>query len=505
MFYGIIIINNMDTILAYIWPSYLSLFFLIIIFLLGLWLVFRLEKSELFLYLLLIWFPLESLILRYTPIDYFVYVKYIPELLLYGVFFAGWIFFVKRTGRLIPYRNPIFKWIILFIIVASISLFINQYHPLVWALGLRQLLRFVLVFFVIIFMDYSKSSIKKILWFGLFMLLLEAFFGIIQYAFGGALDRYLFSTQVVTIGNSAVLGGLEQFWTPGSRVFATMGRYDQLGGFLALGLIMLFPWFYKIKDNTIKFGLFTVFFTLLFALVLTYSRASWLAVIVGIFMIGVVLKKDKRIMTGFVFAMLALVLYLGFFIFTTSNALSITDKPTQSLQERVLEAVSLKSWQESYEGYGRIFFIINTPLMVVPSSPFFGVGPGNYGGGVAAALLNTEVYDRLCLPFGIQNIFGQIDNSLFSIWGEVGTVGFLVWLLMFFSLWRGSSYVMEKYDKKKLENIIEECFYVLIPAVLVLAFFGPYLEFRTLMFYFWLIAGIVSLYWRREKERGNFL
>ena len=49
---------------------------------LGLFLIFRGQKSYWILFYLLLWFPLENLVLRYAPIKYYSYIKYLPEILL---------------------------------------------------------------------------------------------------------------------------------------------------------------------------------------------------------------------------------------------------------------------------------------------------------------------------------------------------------------------------------------------------------------------------------------
>ncbi|MBT3816758.1 MAG: hypothetical protein HOE80_02835 [Candidatus Magasanikbacteria bacterium] len=493
----------MQSLLAYLPTNIIMLTLLGLVFILGLLFLFSIKKTQWIIYGLIIWFPFESLILRYTPLDYYAYVKYLPEIILYSLTFFSWILYIKNTKKILP-KNPLSKWFILYILITVISLILNQYSPFIWLLGLRQTLRFGLVFFVILFCLYEKKILKTFIVLGFSMIIAQAVLGLIQYLAGGRLDPYLFSTHIINIGNSAVLGGLEQFWTPGTRIFATMGRYDRLGSFLALGLIMLLPWMYMIKEKTQKYWYWAAYAVGVLALILTYSRASWLAFFAGVITIGIALMKDKRIMIGLSIFAVVMVGYIGAFMLVRENISNIVETPNQSIPERVLEAVSLRGWRESYHGYGRIFFIINTPRMVVRYHPFFGVGVGNYGGGVAAALLNTQAYDRLKLPFGIQNIYGQIDNSWMSIWGEAGTFGLLVFMGLFSAVIRMGLYV-HNHKKNKSERAMGTGLVGLIIGLSVLGFFGPYFEFRTLMFYAWLIIAVVMVYFREEKKKGDLL
>jgi len=482
----------MQSILPFLSANIFVYFLAFLALVLGLVLLWQLKKAHYIIYFLLIWYPFESLLLRFVPTEYVVYAKYLPEVLLYLLLLISWMGFVRREKKIIP-DAPINPWLLAFLIISIISLVLNWYSPWVWLFGLRQILRFMAVFFAIQCLDLDKDVIKKILHLILSIFAIEIVLALIQYLTGGRLDSYLFPPPTADVGNTAGLGEVEQFWVPGSRVFATFGRYDRLGSFLALGLAMLFPWLYVIKDKVKKMWLAILFGAGVLALLLTMSRASWVGAFVGIFAIAWFVKRDKRLLK--IVSVLAglLIVYLIGFAVVRDNVMSITDSRNQTLAERVFESFSLASWQESYEGFGRIFFIINTPKVVVMSAPVFGVGPGNFGGGVVASLLNTRVYERLHLPFGIQNLYGQIDNSLFSLWAEFGTLGLICWLGIFVFLIQGLR-----------ENEFSIGIFGGIVAILIMGFFGPYYEFRPLMFYFWTLAGVALVISHREPEgRGD--
>ncbi|MBU0660953.1 O-antigen ligase family protein [Patescibacteria group bacterium] len=495
----------MSAILAYLPPNIILFCLLLFTAFFGLFFLFQIKRTYWIIYALIIWFPFESLILQYAPIDYYAYIKYIPELLLYSLTIGAWVHYIRNARQILP-KNPLNKWFVLFVLFACISLILNQYEPFVWLLGMRQILRFGLIFFVLLFLRLEKPILIRLLYLGGVMILFQAVLGLLQYAAGGRLDAYLFSTAVVNIGNTAVLGGIEQFWTPGSRVFATMGRYDRLGSLLAIGLSMLFPFLYVLKKQSTQYYLYWVASAIgILALVLTYSRASWIGYVAAVMTMGIILMKDKRIMIAVGAFAACMIGYIGMFVMVQENVSHIVETPNQSIPERMLEAVSLRAWRESYEGYGRIFFIINTPRMVVQYHPFFGVGPGNYGGGVAAALLNTETYDRLKMPFGIENKYGQIDNSWMSLWGELGTIGLLAYIALWGASIRAALYVRQRQREKNILYIFATGLVGTLVGYMVIGFFGPYFEFRTQMFYIWILIGIMVLFWREEKKKGDFL
>ncbi len=479
----------MELILAYLPANFFSLFLASSILVLAVFLLLYTKKMEYLLIVLLLWFPFESIVLRFTPIDYYAFVKYFPEVILYLAFFLSWMKFLVKEKKLIP-QNPLNIWIGLFLVVTLISFLLNNYRTWIFVLGLRQVLRFVLVYYLVLFENFERQTMKKLFRLIMAMVFIEAIFGIVQYLFGGVLDKYLFFSETVNIGGGAMLGEIEQFWTPGKRVFATMGRYDRLGSFLAFGLAMSFPLIYKLKNIDRDFWYYAFMVVAGAGLVLTSSRASWIGAALGIFVAGVLVAKDRRVWMFFVSSAVALTFYLLGFALVTANTFQITEKTDMTFQERVFEAVSWRSWQNSYEGFGRIFFIINTPLKVVSAYPFFGVGVGNYGGGVAATMLNDNYYNRLGLPFGVANVYGQIDNNWMSIWGESGTLGLICWIAFFVVLFK-AGFILNQIGKDGLAHTLGLGFCALSPAIAVIGFFGPYFEFRALMFYFWLLAGLM--------------
>lgn len=497
-------INNLINLVS---ANFLTCFELTTILVLSLYLVFKTKRSYLIILAILIWYPLENFLFNYIPSEYFVFFKYFPEVLLYLTGAISWVLYVKRTGRLFPY-TPLNKVFLLFLGAAFLGWIFNRYSFGIWFLGLRQILRYSVVFWIIILEDYEDRIVKMLLYFVLGVMGFEALLGLIQYLSGGVLDKYLFFSRSFGVASS-YLGDLEQFWEPGTRVFATLGRYDQLGSFLFLGLVLLLSIFYGLNNSEFfknKKVLAVSGVIGVLVLALTYSRASYLAFLVALLAISWFLKKDKRIIKFLLVGFALGAAYLGIFAMTYDyNVLNIVDKPRETLAERFFEIFSPRSLVDGYYGYGRVFFLINTPLVVVKSSPIWGVGLGNYGDGVAASLNNTTVYDRLGLPFGIQNFYGQIDNNWFALWGEVGTFGVLAWAWIFYTVFKIA------WDKSKKENkdfwggVLSRAMVGITLGIAVLGFFGPYFEFRSLMFYFWLLTGLLFLYWRLDKNSNNFL
>lgn len=86
----------MSLILAYLPANFFSLFLAGLILILAVVLLLKMKKMEYLLVILLLWFPFESIVLRFTPINYYAYVKYFPELVLYLAFLLSWLQFLFK-------------------------------------------------------------------------------------------------------------------------------------------------------------------------------------------------------------------------------------------------------------------------------------------------------------------------------------------------------------------------------------------------------------------------
>ncbi len=444
--------------------------------------------------LLALYLPFETIVLKFTPDNVYVFARYLPEFLIYLVALTVLWRFLSGSRRWQQTRFDL--PMALFVLALGASALVNLVDPTVAILGLRQILRFILVFFLVVQLSPSKKFVLNLTWLMLLIVLFQSALGIVQSVAGETLDAFLLPSQARTLGSITLTEGVQQFWDPGSRVFATLGRYDRLGNFLyiflALAVGMLFtPSFFK-KHQWIL----AVFALGLPAIVLTYSRSSWFAFLLGFLFIGLIIKKDRRVLAGlgiFVTLAVALVGVSGL------NVSLITEAPGQSLSERFYESFSYARWRGEYYGLGRVFWYVHTPADVVPASPILGFGPGQFGGGAVAALHNTSVYEQLGLPYGVFGTEGFIDNNWFSLWGEGGTLGIGLYLWFYASLFLYAMNVARTHKDPFIRALALGVCAMLI-GVAFNAFTSTVFEIRTSAYYLWLYAGLLYVLASRGKE-----
>lgn len=456
---------------------------------------FAFSRPQAVILALAVYTPFEPFLLKFVPDDVYIYARYFPEGLIYLLLAVAVTRFLVRGRR--P-ATPLDVPFLGFIVVALASLVINAVAPVYGILGLRQIIRFMLLFFAAANLDLDVRFAKRLTSVLFAVMLFQATLGVVQAATGGALDEFLIPSERRFFESIQLTSGTTQFWAPGTRIFATMGRYDQLGTFLCFFMLLAVGLYYakRGKPDARRYAWLAA--AAAPALFLTMSRASWFGFLLGLLFIGAFVMKDARVRLSFLAAIVAAFLYLGW---SGLAVRYLVDYPEQTAIERLFESFSYERWRGEYYGLGRLYWMVQTPLVVVRSSPILGVGPGQYGGGAVAALGNTTVYDRLNLPFGVYGTDGYIDNNWFAVWGETGTLGFFFYGWMMWTLamigwrtWRGA--------KDEFLRGLALGFVGAVIAVSFQAFLATYLEVRTLALYLWLFGAVIYLWARKEKVYG---
>ncbi len=439
------------------------------------------------LYGLMLYLPFEPFILKWVPDNIYVYARYSSELIVYLL--VAVVLWKLVSGAQKWRRTPIDLIFGLFCFLLLASTLLNLHDPLTSMLGLRQILRFVLLYFITVQLQPSAKFIKIAIASLLAIVMLQTALGYGQAIVGDKLDSFLLPSEHRELGALQLTAGTVEFWDPGQRVFGTMGRYDQLGTFMALVLLLLVAWLYEHRDAAIPRRYWLALTVALPILALTYSRSAWFGFVLGFLFIAIWAKRDSRVMRGSAIVVGLLAVYLA----VTGLAVnSLIDVPGQTFANRFFETFSAERWTGEYFGLGRVYWFAKTVTTVVPSSPLFGFGPASYGGGAVAAVADTRVYDNLALPFGVYGTEGYIDNNWFSLWGETGTLGLVAYVAMYVTLfllclkfWRRATSAEDKALALGVAAVML--------AVALNAFLATFLEARTLAPYLWILAGFVTV------------
>ncbi len=448
--------------------------------------------------------PFEPWLLKFVPEPFYVYVRFASEGLI--IFLVLYLIFQYLTGlkKFRYQKTPLDLIIILFLAIGLISIFYNQVELSVGLLSLRQLLRYVLVFYLLVYVGVDKKFIKIFLITSFVVLIVQSVIGLSQLILPDSFSHFLAApSSEVSFGNVSLETG-SVGWNITQRIAGTFGRYDKFGIFLSFFLVLALGLYEQYKKSYQKSYLIFIFLFGAIALIFTFSRLSWLGFLLGLIWIGWVILRDKRVKLTIIICFGLLLLYILFYLlFIGFNLRTYEETPMAlTLPKRILQTFSWYEMQNSYYGYGRIFFWVNTPLKVVKSSPLIGVGPGQYGSGVAAALEQKKVSNQLGLPFGIQDRMGQIDNNWLSLWGEYGTLGLILFISLLAVLYKFIKNIYLKIKDELIKGLALGFLGILI-AYGCQNLFGPYFEVRTISFYFWTVAGILVSYSYAKMQTTN--
>lgn len=432
--------------------------------------------------------PVEPFLLKFVPDEAYLPARFFSEGLIYLLAASAAVRIFR--GRASLPRTSISVPFLAFVAIAVVSLLVNRVPLTVGLLGIRQMVRYVILFFAIVILAPRRESARRIVTLLLVVVFLESLLGIAQALFPAQLDALLIPSERKFFESVQLTAGTSETWEPGTRVFGTMGRYDQLGTFLAffLALAAGLLWERAVAVRRIVSAAF--FAAGGTALLLTQSRASWFGFAIALFVSGFLLKRDRRVIAA---AGLVTALLLGALFYTGAQLRYLTEVPDAPLVSRFFEAFSPTRWRGEYDGLGRLYWAIITPTVVVPGSPIFGFGPGRFGAGAAAALHVTDVYDALKIPFGVWGTEGYIDNNWFAIWGEVGTVGLIAYAFMVGSLLRLAVRVFRNSPEPEVRGLALG-YAGAVAAVIFQAFLGTYLEMRTLALYLWMFGAFLVVY-----------
>jgi hypothetical protein len=441
-----------------------------------------------------VYLPFEPFLLKWVPDDLYVYARYGSEVLIY--FLLAVVAWKIISGDMVWKRTPVDAPWVFFLFSLAASVIINFLPVMPAILGIRQIIRFILLFFITVQLAPSERWMRGLLKALGVILFIQVCLGAAQAVIGERLDVFLLPSERKTLGDLQLTSGTNQFWDPGQRVFGTLGRYDQLGTFMAVVMLVLVAMVYeKAVPEKDRIWLWGLLLASLPVLAMTYSRSAWFGFLLGFLFIGAYVKRDRHVLAAAVILPTMLLAY----IFVTGLVVrDLVETSDQSLTNRFFEAFSYERWVSEYYGLGRLYWIVKSFTVVIPAAPIFGHGPGTYGGGAVSALHNTSVYDTLSLPFGVYGTDGYIDNNWLSLWGELGTVGIGVYIWMLVSLFLVVWYVYENSSHPETRAwALAAC--AIILAVSLNAVLATFFEIRTLAPYLWIIPALVVVQGQREK------
>ncbi len=312
---------------------------------------------------------------------------------------------VKNTSR----KLKIFLFsIFCYLLFTSIFITSNQWAALY---KLVKITEFMLLGWVVIRIKPNILTVLKILSFTVFYSSIIAFGQFISQksldGFFWFLGERTFYAGTPGIAASSIAGRLIL------RPYATFPHPNVLGGFLAIILPLLLAVILNYRKKLGKFLVFWFWLTMItgfITLVLSFSRAAWIAATVGFLL---VFLNNKNILINWLRAKnnLTLILFYGLIFFSIVIPLIFPQKIF----------FSGKSFQERSQ-------LTNVALILSSSHPYFGVGLNNF---IVQSRLFINLYPNIYS-------FQPVHNIYLLVLTETGLVGFLLFLVLLIIAYRRS-------------------------------------------------------------------
>ncbi|MEP7168216.1 MAG: hypothetical protein ABI855_02490 [Bacteroidota bacterium] len=452
--------------------------------------------------LLALYVPFEVIILKYLPVSDRIYsiLRFVPEVLIYLLLILNVVHNIYNRHWIS--RTPIDVALFLFVVSAIISIIVNSAPLALSIIGMRPLLRYIALFYLVSNLNIPASRIR---FFIIAIILVGGLQGVlISYQHFAGINKVFMprATDLEVEGVQSQFKLVQTGWGSGREQGAGIGTFGDsvlVGLFLVFITILSLCYYLKIKIKVLiyKVILIGIFFLALVALFYSYSRAS---VLIAIAAVPIVLFLEKKIKRLFFIGSLSMIILSGmlFLMANSSSTSSAYYNPKGKYTSPIDNITNIfsQSYVDHNLEHSRGWIIMEVGLPVLQSFKLFGYGPS--GDESLGRMAKENVSGAM--PF--QNL-GIINDvywvALLSYYGFIG--------LLFFSiiLWKIYKAAMSVY-KNSTEPIfamIGLCVVVMVILAVPYTFIVRTFAFRPFAFYFWLLAGLAIAEYRRIKLRKS--
>lgn len=404
--------------------------------------------------------PLYFNVLTYTSfeIDKTILFRCLVEVMVFI-----YILRVLVSGRVLLASNKYFYFSLFFILLSQIisTLFSDHMYSSIWGSFLRGFGLFtyghLLVFSFIVFQYFNKRNLKNYLYAIITAGAISSVYGLMQ-IYGLDFMKW----QYIGVFHD--------------RASSTLGQPNYFASYILL-ILPLTYYLFKIENKKTKIFLFLVLFVQFSALIVTYSRSSWLAFIASFVIFTLIYyRKNKKIFYFFSFLLIiGLVLVV---CVNTANKIRVKVDYKASVTERLTGLVDF-----SEGGVKSRFFYYQAAIDVIKHGPVIGYG------------LDNQEYYYYKYYFPDYAIYGPINtytdrahNEVLDVLFTTGLIGFFAWTCLFFNITKRSIDALGCEMEKSKKNFILSLLFSLISF-----YFSILFGFFTIVpaIYFWFFIALL--------------
>ncbi len=453
-------------------------------------------KFSFIILLLALFVPFEVVILKYLPVSdtIYSYLRFAVEIVVYLL--AGIVLVRYISVKKLPKGTSIDKPLLIFIGYALVITVINHAPILQSLIGIRALLRYVPLFYVMAFINFEEGFTRKLLRGVLFITGIQCMVAFYQHYFGIADFWYPRASDLEIAGKQVNFRLLASGFGSGREMGAGIGTFGD-SVYLALFLVISFAIAVATQQKNIGLPKYykLVFLIILLmnavALFFTYSRGSVLVAIAAIPIIIYLAGGRKKI---FVYSMAAIVLITPIVIFSvfqqTPSSTYVNPKTKYTDPFSNMTAVFNSSYVDNTMQFSRGAVLTEIGGNLISSFKLLGYSPAQ---DFALDKASTNLFGSN-MPINNLPIINDVYWVAFVIY--YGLIGLAIYFFILFKIFKASVFVFKNTDDpyfKIFALAMAAIIIICIPYSLILRTF----VFRSFSFYFWLLAGLIFNEWRR--------
>lgn len=320
----------------------------------------------------------------------------------------------KDTSELRYINKSVFNFELLYILYI-LAMVISLVNYSAMSEGLKDILRFIsstyMVFWVCFNNIKGRQSIQNIFNAFIIFVTMLSIYSLVEFAIGKNIYYEMFREWG---SNNFVYDG-------GKRVFSTLGHPNIFASIVACAIPINLNLVMTSKCNK-KFKLYIVsLYINIIALVLTFSRGSWISCFISL-SIYTLLQKDKKI-----FLKRIIRYFTPSFIISAISAIAaiiLSENIRNSLYYLIVTRLNIDSVLSSGSYTYRIGKIL-TAKKILSQHPITGIGYSNY----------SNISDLPQYRHHLDsNVIKVLDNNYLTILVETGIIGMLAFIALFYNI-----------------------------------------------------------------------
>lgn len=460
----------------------------------------RLLRPKLFLVtVLILTMTFEDFILKWLPVSdtVYSYSRFLSEFSIYALFLYFVVFRLARTG--VWRKTKVDLPLLGFVIIALASIVINDAPILGSLVNFRVLIRYALLFYVILNLDLEPEDVRLMFISIMVIAVIQSLIGILQTLQGGATDFWLPRPTTLEVAGyskefTALTGGTER-----GSVIGAFGYPVSMALFLMIAIICVQSLLITVlRPFTLRWFLGLLALTLMIiALLLTYSRAAVVAVCLAT-PILLWLGGKSRLLFKCILALGAAAFFIG-------TLFALSGPPNQVGFVKVREhyvspmgnlsiLLSPEYWERTQAS--RQWVIREVGGTLIRQGSFVGFSPDEQtakaeiaqrAGGTLSQLISYRAFE---------------DVYWVAVLAYYGFAGLGLYLLVLWLLFRIAASVAK--STTSIARPVGIAFGTLLIVTIPLTLIVQTFEFRVFGFYFWLLAALTYTEYRRTRQNRIF-